>query len=61
MKIKPPGAAATLLILVWFFLLIVVFVIVTIPALGSTTGLLPEVFWRIRELIYPLFFSPSLY
>ena len=61
MTIKSPGAAATLLILVWFFLLIVVFVFVTIPAEGRLTSLLPEVFWRVREVIYPLFFSPSLY
>jgi hypothetical protein len=61
MTIKPSGAASTLLILVWFFLLIVVFVIVTIPAEGRLASLLPEAFWKVREVIYPLFYSPSLY
>jgi hypothetical protein len=61
MTIKPPGTAATLLILVWFILLIVVFVIVTIPEQGRLASLLPEAFWKVREVIYPLFFSPSLY
>ncbi len=61
MTMKSPGAASTFLILVWFFLLIAVFVIVTIPAVGRVTSLLPEVFWRVRDVIYPLFFSPSLY
>ncbi len=61
MTMKSLGAASTFLILVWFFLLIAVFVIVTIPAVGRVTSLLPEVFWRVREVIYPLFFSPSLY
>jgi hypothetical protein len=58
---KPPSGASILLILVWFSLLISVFVIVTIPAEGRFTRLLPEVFWKFREVIYPLFFSPSLY
>jgi hypothetical protein len=61
MTSKPLGATATLLILVWFFILIAIFVIVTIPAEGRLSSLLPEVFWRVREVIYPLFFSPSLY
>lgn len=59
MTMKPPGSASTFFILVWFFLLIAVFVIVTIPADGRLTSLLPEVFWKVREAIYPLFFSPS--
>lgn len=58
---KPPGGASIFLMLVWFSLLISVFVIVTIPAEGRFTRLLPEVFWKLREVIYPLFFSPSLY
>lgn len=58
---KTPGGASILLILVWFSLLISVFVIVTMPAEGRFTRLLPEVFWKLREVIYPLFFSPSLY
>jgi hypothetical protein len=61
MTIKASGAAFTLLILMWFFLLILVFVIVTIPAEGRLTSLLPEAFWKVREVIYPLFFSPSLF
>ena len=61
MTMKLPGAASTFFILLWFFFLITVFVIVTIPARGRLTSLLPEVFWRVREVIYPLFFSPSLY
>lgn len=58
---KPTGGASIFLMLVWFSLLISVFVIVTIPAEGRFTRLLPEVFWKLREVIYPLFFSPSLY
>jgi hypothetical protein len=58
---KPPGGVTIFLILVWFSLLISVFVIVTIPAEGRFTRLLPEVFWKLREVIYPIFFSPSLY
>jgi hypothetical protein len=61
MSMKLPGAASTFFILLWFFFLITVFVIVTIPAEGRLNSLLPEVFWRVREVIYPLFFSPSLY
>ena len=58
---KPPGEASIFLILVWFSLVISVFVIVTIPEDVRFARLLPEVFWKLREVIYPLFFSPSLY
>ena len=58
---KPPGRASIFLILLWFFLLTSMFVIVTIPAEGRLAMLLPDVFWKVREVIYPLFFSPSLY
>jgi len=58
---KPPGRASIFLMLLWFTLLISVFVIVTVPAEGRVTRVLPEVFWKLREVIYPLFFSPSLY
>ncbi len=61
MTMKPPGAVSTFLILVWFFLLIAVFVIVTVPAEGRLNSLLPDVFCKVREVIYPLFFSPSLF
>jgi hypothetical protein len=61
MTIRQPSITATLLILVWFFFLISVFIIITIPAEGRLSSTLPEAFWKIRELIYPLFFSPSLY
>jgi hypothetical protein len=61
MTIRQPSITATLLILVWFFFLIFVFIIITIPAEGHLPSILPEAFWKIRELIYPLFFSPSLY
>jgi len=58
---KKPGRASISLMLLWFTLLICTFVIVTIPAEARLTRLLPEVFWKLREVIYPLFFSPSLY
>jgi hypothetical protein len=58
---KPSSRLSVFLILVWFSLLISVFVIVTIPAERRFTGQLPEIFWKVREVIYPLFFSPSLY
>jgi hypothetical protein len=58
---KPPSRVSVFLILVWFSLLISVFVIVTIPAERRFTALLPEGFWKVREVIYPLFFSSSLY
>lgn len=61
MSMKPPGGASTLLIFMWFFLLIVVFVVVTVPTEGRLTSLLPGFFWKVREVIYPFFFSPSLY
>lgn len=58
---KEPGSTSTFLILVWFFLLVAVFVIVTVPAEGRLVTLLPEIFWKVREVIYPFFFSPSVY
>ena len=58
---KPPGEASIFLILAWFSLVISVFVIVTIPEEVRFTRLLPAVFWKLREVIYPLFFSPYLY
>ena len=58
---KPPNDASIYFILVWFSLVISVFVIVTIPEEVRFTRLLPAVFWKLREVIYPLFFSPYLY
>ena len=58
---KPPAEGSIFLILIWFSLVISVFVIVTIPEEGRFASLLPEVFWKLREVIYPLFYSPSLY
>lgn len=57
---KSPGSVSTFLIFIWFFLVITVFVIVTVPAEGRLTSLLPGLFWRLREVIYPLFSSPSI-
>lgn len=58
---KAPGSASTFFILVWFLILISVFVIVTVPAEGRVATVLPDFFWKLRELIYPLFSSPSVY
>jgi hypothetical protein len=55
------SAASIFFILVWFVFLIAVFVMVTIPVDGRLVNLLPDIFWKVREVIYPLFFSPSLY
>lgn len=61
MNPKSQGAFSMVLMLVWYILLLTIFVIVTVPAEGRITNLLPDVFWKIRELIYPIFYSPSLY
>lgn len=61
MNPKSPGTLSTVLILVWSILLITIFVIVTVPAEGPITNLLPDVFWEMRELIYPILYSPSLF
>ena len=58
---KPPGEASIFLMLIWFSLVISVFVIVTIPEEGRFPSLLPEIFWKLREVIYPLFYSPTQY
>jgi hypothetical protein len=57
---KSPGLLVTLSIIGWFFLVIMTFVIVTVPAEGRLIDLLPDMFWKLREVIYPLFFSPWL-
>jgi hypothetical protein len=57
---KSPGLLVTLSIIGWFSLVIMTFVIVTVPAEGRLIDLLPDMFWKLREVIYPLFFSPWL-
>jgi hypothetical protein len=57
---KSPRLLVTLSIIGWFFLVIMTFVIVTVPAEGRLIDLLPDMFWKLREVIYPLFFSPWL-
>ena len=57
---KSPGPFASFFFLLWFSVLIFVFVVVTVPAEGRLAGLLPVVFWKVRDVIYPLFFSPSI-
>jgi len=58
---RQPGRIATLLILAWFGLLLTVFILVTVPETLRSSIVLPELFWRLRDLIYPLFYSPSLF
>lgn len=58
---KSPGSASTFFILVWFLILVAIFVIVTVPAEGRLATVLPDAFWKLRDVIYPLFFSPSVF
>ena len=58
---RQPGRIATLLILAWLASLLTVFILVTVPEALRTSTVLPELFWRLRDLIYPLFYSPSLF
>lgn len=57
---KSPSLVATSLIIVWFLLVLTIFVIVTVPAEGRHVNLLPNLFWKLQEAVYPLFFSPWL-
>lgn len=47
------------LILIWFFLIVLLYIFVTVPNREPFTSLVPEPFWNIRNIVYPLFFSPS--
>jgi hypothetical protein len=58
---RQPGRIATLFILAWLVLLSTVFILVTVPEALRSSTVLPELFWRLRDLIYPLFYSPSLF
>lgn len=61
MNPNSPGKFSIVLILAWHIILIMIFVIVMVPAEGGIINPLPDIFWKIRELIYPIFYSPSLY
>lgn len=41
-------------------LVLLVFVLVTVPAESGLTEILPEIFWQLRNLVYPFFYSPSI-
>jgi len=57
---KAPGRTASIFILSWIALLVLVFVLVTIPAQSALNTYLPDVFWQLREMIYPLFYGPAI-
>ncbi len=46
-------------IIIWFFLMVSLYILVTVPNREPFTILLPELFWNIRNFVYPFFFSPS--
>lgn len=50
-----------LLFLGWTGLVIIVFILVMIPPESALAQSLPAGFWQLREMIYPLFFSQSVY
>lgn len=50
-----------LLFLSWIGLIVIVFIFVMIPAESALAQALPEGFWRLRDMIYPLFYSQSVY
>jgi hypothetical protein len=51
----------TLMLVAWMLLVTVVFALVTIPPEGRLYTVLPLSIWRLRELIHPLFYSPSIF
>lgn len=50
-----------LLFLAWIGLVVMVFILVMIPAESGLAQALPTGFWRLRDMIYPLFYSRSVY
>lgn len=57
---KPPGRVARLLFFCWMTLVVSIFIVVTVPAEGRLLLVLPKLFWQLRGVIYPLFYSPSI-
>lgn len=51
----------TMLLVAWMAVVIVVFALVTLSPEGRMYSILPSVMCRLRDLIYPLFYSPSIY
>lgn len=49
------------LLIAWMIASIALYILVTAPAEGRLPSLLPHLFWQIRDMVYPLFYSPSMY
>jgi hypothetical protein len=60
-KLKQLNLSVTLLLVAWMMLVALVFALVTLPSEGRFYPILPSGFWRLRELILPFFYSPSIY
>lgn len=50
-----------ILFLAWIGLVVLIFVLVMVPAESGLAQVLPTGFWQLRGMIYPLFYSPSVY
>jgi hypothetical protein len=57
---RRPGPLFTFFLLIWFLLIVLVFVILTVPADGRMASTMPTLFWTLRDMIYPWFYSPSV-
>jgi hypothetical protein len=51
----------TILLVAWMGGVIVVFALVTLSPEGRLYSILPSAMRSLRDLIYPLFYSPSIY
>lgn len=50
----------SMIFVMWMMLVALVFAVVTIPPESQLSQWLPRGFWYMRELIYPLFYSPAV-
>jgi len=49
------------LLIAWILSSFALYILVTVPPESRIASFLPSFFWHLREIIYPYFFSPSLY
>lgn len=49
------------LLIAWMIAALALYILVTVPAEGRLLSLLPSLFWQMRDMVYPFFYSPSLY
>lgn len=50
----------TLLLLVWMTCVTFTYVLIMIPPESRLAQRVPAELWKLRDLIYPLFFSPAI-